>query len=83
LKQEGIQQNKEGKGQEAAGQLSDLGSGITDRAKGTVGAAVAGLAGDKVEQEKYQQQHDVGKSLQRGVEHDVTKQAEAEKPADN
>ena len=31
LKQAGIQQNKEGKGQEAAGQLSDLGSGMADR----------------------------------------------------
>ena len=28
LKQEGIQQNREGKGQEAQGQLADLGSGM-------------------------------------------------------
>jgi uncharacterized protein YjbJ (UPF0337 family) len=31
LKQEGIQQNREGKAQEAQGQLSDLGGGIADR----------------------------------------------------
>jgi uncharacterized protein YjbJ (UPF0337 family) len=77
LKQAGAQQNAEGKGQEAAGQLSDLGQGITDRAKGTVGAAVAGLTGDEAEQKKRQLQHDVGKSLQRGVEVDLNKQAES------
>ena len=31
LKQEGIKQNQAGKEMEARGQLSDLGSGITDR----------------------------------------------------
>jgi uncharacterized protein YjbJ (UPF0337 family) len=31
LKQEGIQQNREGKAQEAQGQLSDLGGGVADR----------------------------------------------------
>lgn len=31
LKREGIQQNNEGKAQEAQGQLSDLGSGVADR----------------------------------------------------
>jgi uncharacterized protein YjbJ (UPF0337 family) len=31
LKQAGAQQNQEGKGQEAAGQLSDLGAGVSDR----------------------------------------------------
>lgn len=31
LKQEGIQQNREGKAQEAQGQLSDLSGGIADR----------------------------------------------------
>jgi uncharacterized protein YjbJ (UPF0337 family) len=81
LKQDGIRQNREGKEQEAAGQLNDLGQGVADRAKGAVGAAVAGLTGDQVEQEKRQQQHDVGKSLQRGVELDLAKQAQAqEKP---
>jgi hypothetical protein len=31
LKKEGIEQNREGKAQEAQGQLSDLGGGIADR----------------------------------------------------
>jgi len=31
LKQEGIKQNQAGKEMEARGQLSDLGSGVTDR----------------------------------------------------
>ena len=39
LKQEGIQQNREGKNQEAQGQLSDLGQGVKDRVGGTVGGA--------------------------------------------
>lgn len=77
LKQAGAKQNQEGKGQEAAGQLNDLGAGISDRVSGTVGAAVAGLTGDRVEQEKRQAQHDVGKSLQRGVEADLQKEANA------
>lgn len=38
--------NEEGKAQEAAGQLNDLGSGIKDRVSGTVGGAVAGMTGE-------------------------------------
>ncbi|KAF2222023.1 hypothetical protein BDZ85DRAFT_135963 [Elsinoe ampelina] len=75
LKQEGIRQNQEGKEQEAAGQLSDLGKGVGDRLAGTVGGAVAGLTGDRAEQEKRQLQHDQGKTIQRGVESDLQKQA--------
>jgi len=77
LKQEGIQQNKEGKAQEAQGQLSDLGAGIGDRVKGTVGGAAAALTGDTAKQEANQARHDQGKSLQRGVELDINKQAGA------
>ncbi|KAI9844678.1 MAG: hypothetical protein M1837_005420 [Sclerophora amabilis] len=77
LKQEGIQQNREGKGQEAEGQLSDLGSGIGDRTKGTVGGAVSGLMGDKEGKSRYQEMHDKGKTQQRGVEADLQKQADA------
>jgi len=75
LKQEGIQQNREGKAQEAQGQLSDLGGGIADRAKGALGGAVAGLTGDTAEQQRRQLQHDQGKTLQRGVEAEIDKQA--------
>lgn len=74
LKQEGIRQNQEGKAQEAQGQLSDLGQGVAERAKGALGGAVAGLTGDAAEQEKRQLQHDQGKTLQRGVEADLQKQ---------
>jgi uncharacterized protein YjbJ (UPF0337 family) len=76
LKQEGIQQNKEGKGQEAAGQVNDLGKGIGDRLGGTVGGAVAGLTGNAAQKEEAQRQHDEGKARQRGVEADLQKQAE-------
>lgn len=75
LKTEGRQQNAEGQGQQASGQLNDLGSGMADRAKGAVGGAVAGLTGDNVEKAKYQAQHDQGKTLQRGVESELDKKA--------
>jgi len=74
LKREGIEQNRQGKGQEAQGQLSDLGSGVGDRIKGTVGAGVAGVMGNEGAREEYQQQHDVGKTQQRSAEADIQKQ---------
>ncbi|KAF1849391.1 uncharacterized protein K460DRAFT_404619 [Cucurbitaria berberidis CBS 394.84] len=74
LKQEGIRQNKEGKGQEAQGQLNDLGKGIHDRVGGTIGGAVAGLAGNDAQRAEAQAQHDEGKARQRGVEVDLQKQ---------
>ncbi|EUC45598.1 hypothetical protein COCMIDRAFT_95061 [Bipolaris oryzae ATCC 44560] len=79
LKQEGIRQNKEGKGQEAAGQVNDLGKGIGDRVGGNIGAAVAGLTGNEAQKEEARRQHDEGKARQRGVEADLQKQAEAER----
>lgn len=79
LKQEGIRQNKEGKGQEAAGQVNDLGKGIGDRVGGNIGAAVAGLTGNEAQKEEARRQHDDGKARQRGVEADLQKEVEAEK----
>jgi len=79
LKQSGRQQNLEGQQQEAKGQLTDFGSGVTDRVTGTVGSAVAGLSGNTGAQSEYQKQHDSGKTLQRGAEHDIQKKAEAER----
>ncbi|KAK4191176.1 hypothetical protein QBC35DRAFT_401907 [Podospora australis] len=77
LKQSGRQQNLEGQEQEARGQLNDLASGVADRVAGTVGSGVAALTGDRVKQAEYEQQHDVGKTQQRGAEHDIKKQTEA------
>lgn len=45
LKREGREQNLQGQGQEAKGQLADFGEGVTERVKGSVGGAVAGLTG--------------------------------------
>lgn len=81
LKKEGQQQNEQGKAQEAQGQLNDLGQGISNRVAGTVGGAVAGLTGDREEQRRREAQHDHGKTLQRGVESEVQKQAEADAQA--
>ena len=75
LKAEGIRQNREGKGQEAQGQLSDLGKGMGDRVQGALGSGVAGLTGDRVGQEKYQNMHDDGKTAQRSAEADIQRQA--------
>jgi len=74
LKRSGQQQNADGKAQEAAGQLNDYGSGIANRVTGAVGGAVAGVTGDREGQLKAQEQHDVGKTQQRGAEHDIQKQ---------
>ena len=77
LKKEGQQQNAEGKGLEAEGQLADFGSGMKDRAQGTLGGMAAGITGDREKQEKYQLQHDDGKAQLRGAQHDIQKQADA------
>ncbi|KAJ4351202.1 uncharacterized protein N0V89_006541 [Didymosphaeria variabile] len=79
LRQEGIRQNEEGKGQEAEGQVKDLGKGLSDRVGGTIGGAVAGLTGNAAQQTEAQRQHDEGKARQRGVEADLQKQAEHDK----
>ena len=75
LKRQGREQNAAGRVQEAKGQLDDLSSGIGDRLTGAVGGAVAGLTGDRAAQQKYADQHDEGKSRQRGAEMDINKQA--------
>lgn len=74
MKREGQEQNAAGKGQEAQGQLNDYGSGIANRVSGAVGGAVAGLTGDRQAQEAAQEKHDIGKTQQRGAEHDIVKQ---------
>lgn len=73
LRRTGIEQNQEGKAQEAKGQLSDLGQGIGDRVTGSVGSAVAGLTGNREDQQKYADIHDEGKTRQRGAELDIEK----------
>ena len=79
LKRQGREQNLQGQSQEAKGQLSDLGQGVSDRVTGAVGGAAAALTGDHVAQQKYADQHDEGKTRQRGVELDLDKQAAAQK----
>lgn len=78
LKQQGRDQNQAGQEQEAKGQLNDLGKGVGDRVTGAVGGAVAGLTGDREGQAKFADQHDEGKSRQRGVEMDLNSQAAAQ-----
>jgi hypothetical protein len=74
LKRDGHEQNMAGKGQEAQGQLNDLGTGVKERVAGTVGSAFAGATGDRTKEEEYRERHDVGKTLQRGVEGELSKQ---------
>lgn len=77
LKKEGQQQNAQGKGTEAEGQLSDYGHGVKDRVSGTVGGMAAGLTGDREKQQEQQLKHDDAKTKQRSAEHDIQKQADA------
>lgn len=75
LRRDGIQQNQEGKGQEAKGQLSDLGHGMAGRAQGALGGAMAGLTGDTEKGQAYKDMHDEAKTKQRGAEADMDKKA--------
>ncbi|KAL8890622.1 MAG: hypothetical protein Q9215_002268 [Flavoplaca cf. flavocitrina] len=77
MKKEGAQQNAEGKGQEAQGQLSDFGSGVQDRVKGAVGGMAAGITGDREKEEEMRMKHDDAKTKQRSAEMDIQKQADA------
>jgi uncharacterized protein YjbJ (UPF0337 family) len=77
LRQQGINQNQQGKEQEAKGQLADLGAGIQNRAQGALGNVGAAVLGDRDQQAKYQDMHDEGKARQRGVEAELQKQADA------
>jgi len=79
LKQQGREQNLQGQGQEAKGQINDLGQGFGDRVGGTLGSAYASVTGNQSAKQAYENQHDQGKSRQRGVELDLQKQAEAER----
>lgn len=77
LKHEGRDQNLKGQGQEAQGQLSDFGTGVSSRVQGAVGGAAASLTGDRARQEEYADMHDEGKTRQRGAELDMNKTAGA------
>ena len=79
MKKAGREQNLAGQSQEAKGQLSDLGQGISDRVTGAVGGAGAALTGDREAQARFADRHDEGKTRQRGVELDLDKQAGAQK----
>ncbi|KAI0601263.1 hypothetical protein F4775DRAFT_439630 [Biscogniauxia sp. FL1348] len=81
IKAAGRRQNEEGQQQEAKGQVNDYVGGIGDRVTGTVGGAVASLTGNQQAKSSYQSQHDEGKTQQRGAEHDIVKNAEAESNA--
>lgn len=74
MKRDGQEQNAAGKGQEAQGQLNDLTSGIGNRVSGAVGGVTSAITGDKAKQAEAQEKHDVGKTQQRGAEHDIKKQ---------
>ncbi|KAL9108538.1 MAG: hypothetical protein Q9227_006753 [Pyrenula ochraceoflavens] len=71
LRRSGIEQNQQGKAQEAKGQLSDLGQGIGDRVGGYAEGIKAGVLGDREAADKAADRHDEGKTRQRGAELDI------------
>ncbi|CAI7657353.1 hypothetical protein N7533_001180 [Penicillium manginii] len=73
LRRAGVEQNAAGKEQEAKGQLKDWGSGMQNRAQGTLGSIGAAVAGDREEEQKFRDMHDEGKARQRGAEADIAK----------
>ncbi|KAJ5965287.1 hypothetical protein N7481_012001 [Penicillium waksmanii] len=73
LRRAGAEQNAAGKEQEAKGQLKDWGSGMQNRAQGTLGSIGAAVAGDREEEQKFRDMHDEGKTRQRGAEADIAK----------
>ena len=78
LKRQGREQNAAGRVQEAKGQLDDLSNGVQDRLSGadcryTLHRHLR--TGDRAAQQKYADQHDQGKSRQRGAEMDINRQA--------
>lgn len=79
LRKTGRDQNSAGQGQEAKGQVKDLGHGFGQRVQGAVGGAVAGVTSDRADQDRFANMHDDGKARQRGVEVELNKQAEAER----
>lgn len=66
-----MEQNAQGKADEAKGQLQDWGTGMGDRAQGAVGSVGAAIKGDRVEEEKWRKIHDEGKEKQLGAEADM------------
>ena len=77
LRQDGARQNQLGKQQQAEGQVRDMGQGVMDRAKGTLGGVVAEAVGDHSEADRRRVQREDGKARQRGVELELQKEAEA------
>ena len=67
LKNEGREQNAAGQGREAAGQVSDLGKGISDRFQGTLAGGVASLTGDTEAKLKADEKHATGKVSSEGA----------------
>ncbi|KEZ45523.1 hypothetical protein SAPIO_CDS1851 [Scedosporium apiospermum] len=75
LVQSGRQRSRHGEEQEAKGQLSDLGRGVSERVQGAVGGVTAALTGDRAEQQRHADIHDEGKARQRGVETELDRKA--------
>ncbi|KKA29250.1 hypothetical protein TD95_002051 [Thielaviopsis punctulata] len=71
LRESGRRQNIQGTGQQARGEERDWATGTGERVKGTVGSAAAGLTGNPMERERYEEMRQEGKARVRGTEHDM------------
>ncbi|RJE21402.1 hypothetical protein PHISCL_06272 [Aspergillus sclerotialis] len=73
LRRAGIDQNKQGKAEEAEGQVKDWGEGMADRAQGAVGSVGAAIKGDREEEDKWRKIHDEGKAQAKEAQDEMEK----------
>jgi indoleamine 2,3-dioxygenase len=75
IRRAGIEQNQQGKADEAKGQLQDFGEGIADRSRGAVRGVGAALTGDRAEEDRQREMHDAGKQKQKEAEEQMERRA--------
>lgn len=75
LRRAGMEQNQQGKADEAKGQLQDFGQGMADRSRGAAGGIGAALTGNRAEEDRMREVHDAGKQKQKGAEEEMERRA--------
>lgn len=71
LRQAGIEQNQQGKEEEARQQVKDWGHGIAERSQGAVGSVKHAVTGDRAKEDEYRAMHDAGEAKQKATEEEI------------